>query len=95
MQYSILGRRIMSAPPGYARVKTVVAVFSVLWTAACAVMFWSLPNHSALVLFFLIVAAVPIAAALALLMAARRADKLTAPPGPRRRNTAAGKDRSA
>jgi len=85
----------MSVPPGYARVKIVVAVFSVLWTAACTVMFWSFPNHSAVVTFFLIVAAVPIAAALALLLAARHADKLTAPRGSRRRNTAADKDRSA
>ncbi len=85
----------MSVPPGYARVKIVVAVFSVLWTAACAVMFWSMPDPSAVVTFFLIVAAVPIAAALALLLAARRADKLTAPREPRRRHTAADKDRSA
>lgn len=83
----------MSVPPGYARVKMVVAVFSVLWTAACAVMFWSLPDHSAAFRFFLIVAVVPIAAAFALLLAARRADKMTAPRGSRRRNTTGDRDR--
>jgi Na+/melibiose symporter-like transporter len=59
----------MAAREGFARLRKVLAVISILWLLACAAMFWYLTATHAPgeFFFFLIVAGLPIGAAWGLL----------------------------
>jgi hypothetical protein len=58
----------MAAREGFARLRRVLVVMSILWLIACAALFWSVGNHTPVVFFFLLIVAVaPVAAAWGLL----------------------------
>jgi hypothetical protein len=77
---------------GYSNARKAVVASIVLWTIACAAMFWAMHNSSrAMITIFLVVAGVPIAAMFGLLLVSRYLDKVTAPREPWRGVTGTGR----
>ncbi len=68
----------MAVPGGIPRLKKAITIFSVLWTTACAGMFWSMHTSSRkMIIFFIVLAGVPNLLLWGVLMIAHYTEKLT------------------
>jgi hypothetical protein len=81
----------MAVPGGIRRLKKAITVFSVLWTTACAGMFWSMHTSSRkMIIFFIILAGVPNVLLWGVLMIGHYTERMTERHAPVPRDKAKG-----